>query len=151
MGFLAKRRGEGGTLDSFRREMDRVFEDFLGGLPVLRGGEGLVGVPTLDISENDKEVEVHAELPGVKPEEVNISIVDDVLTIKGEKKVERKTEERQWHAIERAYGAFSRSVRMPAPVDADKAKASYKDGVLSVVVPKRPEVQPKKIEIKVDK
>ena len=152
MGLLARRReGPGSALDTFRREMDRLFEDFFGSFPVLRSGEGLIGVPTIDVAETDKEIEVHAELPGVRPEDVSISIVDDVLTIKGEKKVERETENRQWHAVERAYGAFSRSVSLPAPVDPDKARASYKDGVLSIVIPKRPEVQPRKIEIKVEK
>lgn len=150
MAFLVRRRGEEHPLSSFRREMDRLFEDFFGGFPLLRGAEALLTHPAVDVAEDDKQLEVHVELPGVDPKEVSVTAEDNVLTIKGEKKVERESKEHRWHIVERSYGSFTRSIALPASVDAQKTKAAYKDGVLTIVLPKRPEEQARKIEIKVE-
>ena len=148
--FLKRREGHAHPLDLFRREMDQLLNDFFTGRQ-LYDGNGIMSAPAVDVSETDNEVQVHVELPGVSPEEVTISAEEDTLIIKGEKKVERESEDKQWHVIERSYGTFSRVVPLPTPVDSAKAKASYKDGVLEIVLPKKPEKQARKVEIKVEK
>ena len=148
MALLPSRRVRGeGPLSSLRTEMDRLFEDFFGTL--LPGTAGM-SVPAVDIAEKEDEIEVHAELPGVKPEEVSVSADEDTLTIRGEKKLEREEKDTNWHMMERSYGSFTRVLSLPAPVDASSAKASYKDGVLTITLPKRPEAQARKVEIKVE-
>jgi HSP20 family protein len=127
--------------------MDRLFEDFFGNLLPEKMG---MNVPAVDIAEKEDEIEVHAELPGVKPEEVTVSADEDTLTIRGEKKLEREDKNTNWHMMERSYGSFTRVLSLPAPVDASSAKASYKDGVLTIILPKRPEAQARKVEIKVE-
>jgi HSP20 family protein len=150
MNFLKRREGRAHPLDLFRRDMDQLFNDFFTGRSLFRGENGM-GIPAVDVSETDAEVHVQAELPGVLPEEVTITAEEDTLVLKGEKKVERESKEKQWHVIERSYGSFSRVVPLPASVDSAEAKASYKDGVLEITLPKKPEKQARKVEIKVDK
>ena len=148
MALLPGRRVRGeGPLSSLRTEMDRLFEDFFGTLLPEKVG---MNIPAVDIAEKEDEIEVHAELPGVKPEEVSVSADEDTLTIRGEKKLEREKKDTSWHMMERSYGSFTRVLSLPAPVDASGAKASYKDGVLTITLPKRPEAQARKVEIKVE-
>jgi len=148
MALLPMRRARGeGPLTSLRGEMDRLFEDFFGNLLPEKMG---MNMPAVDIAEKEDEVVVHAELPGVKPEEVTVSADEDTLTIRGEKKLEREEKNTNWHMMERSYGSFTRVLSLPAPVDASNAKASYKDGVLTISLPKRPEAQARKVEIKVE-
>lgn len=92
--------------------------------------------PSLDISEGEKDLTVTAELPGMDPKDMDITIRDGVLTIKGEKKFEEEHKEEDFHRIERSYGSFQRSIRLPAAVDESGAKASFKKGVLKLVIPK---------------
>jgi HSP20 family protein len=106
--------------------------------------------PSVDVAETDEEIVVTAELPGIKQEEVDISIADNVLTLKGEKKEEKEVKEKNYHRIERSYGSFQRSISLPTGVDAGKAKATYKDGILCVTVPKVEEAKPKQIKIDVE-
>ena len=136
---------------SIRDEVNRLFDNFFTGLPERRRGllEG-EWAPSVDIAETDNEVVVTAELPGVKQDDVDITITDDVLTLKGEKKEEKEVKEKNYHRIERSYGSFQRSVSLPAGVQADKAKATYKDGVLHITVPKAEEAKPKQIKINVE-
>lgn len=136
---------------SIRDEMNRLFDNFFTGLPERRRGllEG-EWAPSVDVAETDNEVVVTAELPGVKQDDVDITITDDVLTLKGEKKEEKEVKEKNYHRIERSYGSFQRSVSLPAGVQADKAKATYKDGVLHITVPKAEEAKPKQIKINVE-
>jgi HSP20 family protein len=136
---------------SIRDEMNRLFDNFFTGLPERRRGllEG-EWAPSVDIAETDNEVVITAELPGVKQDDVDITIADDVLTLKGEKKEEKEVKEKNYHRIERSYGSFQRSVSLPAGVQADKAKATYKDGVLHITVPKTEEAKPKQIKINVE-
>ena len=150
MVLLERREGRAHPLDLFRGEMNHLFNDLLAGRSLFRKEDG-IGVPAVDVSETDTEVQVHAELPGVAPEEVTISAEEDALILKGEKKVEKESEEKHWHVVERSYGSFSRVVPLPAAVDSTKAKASYKDGVLEITLPKKPEKQARKVEIKVEK
>jgi HSP20 family protein len=140
---------------AFRGEMDRLFDDFLGGLPTLSNlrqslpaTQGLT--PALDVKETENELVVKADLPGIDEKDVQLTIQDGVLSMRGEKKSERKDERENYHLVERSYGSFQRSIRLPETVDEDKAVARFDKGVLTVTLPKRPEMvkAQKKIEIK---
>lgn len=144
----------GGVL-SLHRNMNRLFDDFLGdfGLMPAWHASGPVKsafAPRMDISETEKEVKVATELPGLDSKDVSVEIVDDVLTIKGEKKAEHEEKDKQWYRVERCYGNFCRSVALPAGVDGTKAQATFKNGVLTIAVPKTQEEKTKKhsVEIK---
>ena len=103
------------------------------------GEEGWLGgalVPSVDLAETDDEVEVRMDLPGMKPEEIDIQVHNNVLTIKGERKEETEEKERTYHRVERRSGSFARSVSLPSVVDENKVDAHYKDGVLCVSLPK---------------
>jgi HSP20 family protein len=131
--------------------MNRLFDNFFSGLPERRRGllEG-EWAPSVDVAETDDEVVVTAELPGVKQDEVDITIADDVLTLKGEKSEEKEIKKENYHRVERSYGSFQRSISLPTGVQADKAKATYKDGVLHINIPKAEEAKPKQIKIDVE-
>jgi HSP20 family protein len=105
-------------------------------------------MPSVDVSENDKELIVRAELPGIDPKEIDISLVGNVMTIKGERKHEREEKKENFHLLERSSGSFSRSIQLPAEVQADKIQATYKDGILSITMPKTKAEAVKKIEVK---
>ena len=138
-------------LVSIRDEMNNLFDSFFSGWPEPRKGllEG-EWAPSIDVAETEDEITVTAELPGVKQEEVDITIADDVLTLKGEKKEEKEVKEKNYHRIERSYGSFQRSIALPTGVQADKAKATYKAGILKITVPKVEEAKPKQIKIDVE-
>lgn len=129
-----------------RNEMERLFDTFMGRgwgrTPVpVRGGEGNgMVMPTIDIKETDKELVVEAELPGMEDKDVNVTLREGVLTIKGEKKSEREEKEQDYHLTERSYGKFERSFRLPDTIDEDNIAARFEKGVLKVTMPKRPEV-----------
>jgi HSP20 family protein len=136
-------------LMSLREAMDRLFEE-----SVVRPGEGWVatrgaGTLAVDMYETADNVIVKTALPGVSPEDVDVSVVGDVLTIRGECKAEEEVQEGNYLLRERRYGAFSRALRLPNDVVADEATADYKDGVLTLTLPKSAETQPKRIEVKV--
>jgi len=136
--------------ERMRREMDRVWDSFFeGGLRgrTERAGEWL---PSLDVSETKNELVVKAEVPGMDPKDIDISLSDGVLTIKGEKKQEREEKEADYHLVERSYGSFTRSVQLPKEVQSQKINASYKDGILKVTLPKSEEAKKKEIKIKVE-
>lgn len=131
-----------------RREMDRLWDDFFGpGRRALRPLE-TEWAPAVDVSETADKVVVKAELPGIDAKDIDISLSGDILTIKGEKKSEREEKKENYHLVERSYGSFSRSLRLPAAVDADKIEAGYKQGILTVTCPKKEEIKPKAIEVK---
>jgi HSP20 family protein len=135
-------------LTSFRREMDRFFDRFFEGWPFrLRAGE-TVWEPALDVSETPKEILVKAELPGMDPKDIDLSVRGDILTVAGERKQEKEEKSENFHRIERTYGSFSRSVQLPAEVDSGKVSATYKDGVLKITLPKTKLAATKKIEVK---
>lgn len=131
-----------------RNEMDRLWDEYFGpGRRALRPLEE-AWLPAVDVSETGDKITVKAEIPGMEAKDIDISMVGDTLTIKGEKKAEREEKEENYHLVERSYGSFCRSMKLPAVVDADKVEATYKNGVLTVVLPKKEEVKPKAIEIK---
>ena len=134
-----------------REEMNRLFDGFFTGWPERRSGllEG-EWAPSIDVAETDEEVVVTAELPGIKQDDVDITITDDVLTLKGEKKEENEVKDKNYHRIERSYGRFQRSISLPTGVQGSKAKAAYKNGVLQVTIPKAEEAKPKQIKINVE-
>ena len=131
-----------------RNEMDRLWEDYFGsGRRALRPLED-AWMPAVDVSETGDKITVKAEIPGMEAKDIEISMVGDTLTIKGEKKAEREEKEENYHMVERSYGTFCRAMKLPAPVDPDKVEATYKNGLLTMVLPKKEEVKPKAIEIK---
>lgn len=135
-----------GLLNRSERDFfDRFFADFA--LPSI-AFEDTEWMPAFDVSETDKELIVKGEVPGMDKKDINITVSDGMLTIRGEKKHEKKEENEQYHRVERRYGAFSRTMRLPHEVEADKVDATYKEGVLSIRLPKSEAVEPKKIEIK---
>jgi HSP20 family protein len=105
--------------------------------------------PAVDIAEHDNEYSVKVELPGVNKDDVKLTFENNILTIRGEKKQEKETKKENYHRVERSYGSFQRSFTLPAAVKADKIDASYKDGILTVSLPKAEEAKPKQIEVKV--
>jgi len=145
--------------ESLRREVDRLFEDFDRGFWRFPSrslfdteafwGRGAAG-PAVDIVEREKDYQITAELPGMEEKDVELKIVNDVMTIKGEKKEEKEEQKKDYHLTERRYGAFQRSFALSAGVDADKIDASFKKGVLTVTLPKKPEAikAERKVEIK---
>jgi HSP20 family protein len=131
-----------------RNEMDRLWDDYFGpGRRAFRPMEE-AWLPAVDVSETGDKITVKAEIPGMEAKDIEISMVGDTLTLKGEKKAEREEKEENYHMVERSYGSFSRAMKLPADVDPDKVEATYKNGVLTVVLPKKEEVKPKAIEIK---
>jgi HSP20 family protein len=137
-------------LVGMREEMNRLFDDFFTGWPERRSLMEGEWAPSLDIAETDAEVVVTVELPGVKQEDVEVTITNDVLTLKGEKKEEKEIKKENYHRVERSHGSFHRSVSLPTGVQGEKAKASYKDGVLKVAVPKVEAAKPKQIKIGIE-
>ncbi len=104
--------------------------------------------PSVDIFENQNEIVLEAELPGMRPEDVNISIENNVLTIHGERKFEKKDEQDNFHRVERSYGSFTRSFTLPPTVQSENAQAEFENGVLKLTLAKREEAKPRRIEIK---
>jgi HSP20 family protein len=104
-------------------------------------------VPRIDVSENETAFTVKAEVPGMDKKDLDITLTDGLLTIKGEKKHGRDVEEENYHLIESSYGSFSRTLKLPVDVDTSRVDAKYKDGVLTVVLPKAEEAVPRKIEV----
>ena len=103
--------------------------------------------PLVDIFENDNEVVIKAELPGMNPKDIDVKLENNVLTLKGERRFEKETKEENYHRVEREFGTFSRSFALPTAVNADKVSAEYKDGVLKIVLAKKEEIKPKPIKI----
>lgn len=137
-------------LERVRREMDRFWDSFFEDRPARRGEEGREWLPSLDVSETDKDIVVRAEIPGIDPKDIDISLTNDLLTIKGEKQQEKEEKDENYHLVERSYGSFTRSVRIPGQVQNDKIGASYKNGILKVTLPKSEEAKKKEIKIKVE-
>ncbi len=144
---------------AFRGEMDRMFENFFGGhdLPELTtprtplwGSTGMV-VPSMDIRETDDLVELTTELPGMDEKEVDLSIANGLLTLKGEKKYEHEDKDDNVHVMERRYGSFMRRFRLPDTVDVDAVKADFTKGVLKVTMPKKEETKKPEKKISIGK
>jgi HSP20 family protein len=128
-----------GRLANLQDELDRLFESPLTGW-----------APTLDVHEDADNFIIRAELPGLKHEDITVSLQDGALVISGERKVEKVEEGVEVHRQERYYGKFQRALTLPAPVAANKVKAQYKDGILTVTLPKTEEAKPKQIDVSVN-
>ncbi|MDQ4062104.1 MAG: Hsp20/alpha crystallin family protein [Pseudomonadota bacterium] len=128
---------------TLRREMDRLFDEAFRGFEGLPGFPGAAGRslswPTLEVSETDQEIKVAAEVPGLEEKDVEVLLAEGMLTIRGEKKSETEDKERQFS--ERFYGRFERRLALPAEVEQDKVEASFKNGVLTVTLPKSAKAQ----------
>jgi HSP20 family protein len=132
--------------------MDRLFDDVLRGAPSSAGqGGSRSGVPlapNIDVGETDKEVRIEAELPGVSEKEVEVSLNDDVLTVRAEMRQERKEDREGVHVSERAFGTFQRSLRLPFQVNPDQVQARFENGVLKVTIPKaQPQERTRRIQV----
>jgi len=137
-----------GEFSNMHHDIDRMFDRFLQG-GTSNDGNVSSWLPAVDIVERDADYVVKIEVPGVKKEDIKITVADDVLTIRGEKKQEKESKEKNYHRVERAYGSFQRSFTLPSFVQSDKIKASYDNGVLTIALPKVEEAKPKEIEVKV--
>ena len=131
---------------TLREAMDRLFDDAFTRPLSLSGNTW--SIPAVDMYQTDNEVVVKAALPGIKADEVQINVTGEVLTLKGETKQENETKEKAYHIREQRWGAFERSLVLPTEVVADKAKADFENGILTITLPKAEEVKPKSISIK---
>ena len=141
------------------REIERLFGDFFSvfGVPARAEREAVtlppgIIAPRIDVSETDDEVRIKAELPGVNEKDIDVRLVDDVLTIRGEAQTEHEEKQQDYRVMERARGTFVRSLRLPFMADASQVQASFKDGILSITIPKPREARERvqRIEVKPD-
>lgn len=142
---------EANPIAALQRDMNRLFENFwsrMGDLDWPWGG----GEAKSDVVETKDAVEVSIELPGMDMKDVEVTVTDDMLTVKGEKKIERQEEKKGYYLSERSYGAIYRTIPLPPGVDGEKAEASFKNGVLTIRLPQTPEAQAKvkRIEVRAD-
>jgi len=132
---------------TLREAMDHLFDDAFT-RPLLHRNGDAWGLPAIDMYQTDNEVVLKASVPGVKPDEVQISVTGDLLTVKGETKEKSEVTERAYHIREQRWGAFERSIRLPVEVKSDEAKADFEDGVLTITLPKAEKVRPRTITVK---
>jgi len=142
-------------LARWERDMERMMEDFFGRRPRwperwFGNRELEITAPAVDVFEEKDEIVVKAELPGMNKENIEVNLTDHHLTIKGEKKKEAEVKEENYYRAERSYGSFLRTLELPKDVHADKVKASFKNGILEVRLPKTEEAKAKEIKVKVD-
>lgn len=155
---LAQQPQETNPLWAFRRDFDRLFDDFFGsagfpGLPSLSAGgqEALSLKPQIDLSETDREIRITAELPGIDEKDIDITLSDDLLTIRAQKQAEREEQEQDYYVKERSQGTFIRSIRLPFAADPDQIRAVCRNGILNLTIPKPQEAQGRVRRIEVRK
>lgn len=148
------RRDTEHPLNLLRRDIDTLFDDFFGGFDMepFLGRNSASFTPKVDVTESDKEIRVSAELPGVDEKDIDLTLNHDSLTIRGEKKEEKEDKGQNYYSVERSYGSFCRTIPLHVEVDTDRAKASYKKGILIISIPKSPRAidEKKKITVKVE-
>jgi HSP20 family protein len=153
MTMIRRNREELAPQTGLRDEMNRLFDTFFqGAIPPNEWRTTFL--PSIDVHETAQEIVVTAELPGVKPEDVDVNLTGNILTIKGEKKEEMDTKEtkgKSWHRVERTYGSFQRTFQLPDSVDPERAKASYDHGVLKVAIAKTEAAKPRSIKVDIAK
>ena len=134
-----------------QRDFDRLFQEAFS--PAMGAGEvsTRIWAPPVDIYENGDNLVLKAELPGINPDDVEVHVEDNTLYLKGERKFEKEVKEENYHRVERTYGTFARTFSLPNTIDSNKVAANYKDGVLTLTLPKREEAKPKSIKINVNK
>jgi len=142
--------GRSRDLSTFRSEMDQLFDSFFSNRPVYSNAlAGDLISPPVDVEETAEGYVIRADLPGMTEKDVKVSLVGDTLTLRGERKRESETTSGNVHRTERLFGAFERTFTLPAPVRGDKVKASYRNGVLEIQVPKAEEARVREIEVQV--
>ena len=127
--------------------LNRLFNETMGRFVGSEGVRSGAWLPAVDIYENEQNIVLKAELPGIDPKDVEATVHEGTLYLKGERKYEKEVKEESYHHVERSYGSFARSFELPASVDADKVQAEFKDGVLTLTMPKKEEAKAKKIKI----
>jgi HSP20 family protein len=140
-GNVARRANPFSVLQS---EIDRVFDNFI---PWRGSFEPMAFTPSMEVTETDKSIEITTELPGLDDKDIDISIANDILTIRGEKRAEKEEKKRNYRLVERSYGAFERSLALPPGIRAEAIKASMNKGVLKLVLPKPAAAQAQKVKI----
>ncbi len=135
-------------MKDLRDEIDRVFDTFFGRMPAISEKEGF-WMPSVDVEETDSSYIVRADLPGMEKNDIKIALTEDTLSIKGERKMKKEEKGKTYHRIETSYGKFQRTITLPAEIKPDEAKAEYKNGVLTINLPKSEKSKPKEIEIEV--
>lgn len=136
---------------AFQRALNSLFDDFFSGFETAPFDEKFGAFnPKIDMTEDEKEIKVTAELPGLEEKDIDVNLSKDILTIRGEKSQEKEEKGRETYYSERSYGSFSRSIQIPSEVEHDKIDATFKKGVLNITLPKiaKPVEQQKKIQIK---
>ena len=137
-------------LFSIHNDMGRLFDQWYRPARYRAEGETLDWMPVVDILEAAKHIEIRAEMPGLSEQDVQVSVTDDVLTLKGEKTQESEAQDKKYHRVERSYGRFQRSFTLPANLNSEAIKAKFTNGVLTIAVPKVEEVKPKEVQINVE-
>jgi HSP20 family protein len=143
-------RPDYGIFGTLHREVDRLFDEFSRGFGTLANPATNNLVPSINVSETDKQIEITAEMPGLERKDVEVALEDNILTIRGEKKMEdEKTDEKKnHHVVERNYGLFLRMLELPPGIDPSSVQATMSNGVLKIVIPKPAQAEAKKIEVK---
>ncbi|MFO7568299.1 MAG: Hsp20/alpha crystallin family protein [Smithellaceae bacterium] len=139
---------------ALQRQMNSLFDDFFSGFDALprslaAGGFGGFS-PSIDVKESDKEVTIHAELPGVEEKDIEVTVANDSIAIKGEKKEEKEDKGKNYYYMERSYGSFHRVIPLAAETQADKAYASFKNGVLNITLPKSDSAKARKTKVPIN-
>jgi HSP20 family protein len=142
------RRGPVTLFDTLQREVDRLFDDFSQGLGSGNSTGAVTLLPSMDVAETDKQVELTIELPGLEEKDVDISVSDNMLTIRGEKKAETERKDKDLRVVERVYGTFYRAFELPPGTDPSAIQATMSNGVLRITIPKPERAETKKIEVK---
>ena len=137
-------------LFSIHNEMSRLFDNWHKPARYRAEGESLDWMPVVDILEANEHVEIRAEIPGLSEQDVQVSVTDDVLTLKGEKTQKSEENDQKYHRVERSYGRFQRSFTLPTNLNPEDIKAKFTNGVLTVSIPKVQAVKPKEIQISVE-
>jgi len=141
-------------IQDMRQDMDRMFQEFFAG-PRRQSGviprmlEAGITAPSVELIDKKKEIVLKAELPGIKKEDVELTVHDEAVTLKGEFKADKEVKKEDYYFSERRYGSFERTVTLPVEVDADGAKATFKHGVLEVTLPKKKVTKPKEVKVQV--
>lgn len=141
-------------LTSLQRQMNRLFESFAGKAPQGPFEEEISSLefgPPVDIIEDEQKLTFKVEVPGIEEKDIKVEVENNVLTVRGERKLEKEVKEENFRRMERHYGAFARSFSLPPSVDAEKIEANYNNGVLAIQMPKRAEAKPKQIKVNVSK
>jgi HSP20 family protein len=134
-----------GGVTRWSESLDQFFNDFW---HTGTSKDSALLSPAIDVSEDESRLTIEAELPGLERKDIELTVKDGVLMLRGEKSMEQESRDRSYHRIERRYGSFYRALALPDTVDADRVEAAFRNGVLTITLPKRPETKPKSISIK---